>query len=116
MDLDEAIQKHAEWKVKFRAAINKQETMDVATIRQDNGCALGKWLHGEGQSQHRGKAAFTNVVAKHADFHRSAGKVADAINAKKYAAAETMLGGGTEYAFASSAVAAAISALTKELR
>ena len=115
MDLNEAIQKHAEWKVKFRSAINKQETMDAATIRQDNCCPLGKWLHGEGQSQYQGKAAFTNVVARHADFHRSAGKVADAINAKKYAAAETMLEGGTEYGLASSAVAGAISALKKEM-
>lgn len=116
MDLNEAIQKHAEWKVKFRAAINKQETMDAATIRQDNCCLLGKWLHGEGQSQHGSHATFTNVVAKHADFHRSAGKVADAINARKYAAAEIMLGGGTEYGLASSAVTAAISTLKKELR
>ena len=81
----------------------------ITAAPSENGCM------GEGQSQHRGKAAFTNVIAKHADFHRSAGKVADAINAKKYAAAETMLGGGTEYGHASSAVAGAISALAKEM-
>jgi hypothetical protein len=32
MDLNQAIEKHAEWKVKFRKAISGQETMDAETI------------------------------------------------------------------------------------
>lgn len=115
MNLDEAIQKHSEWKVKLRAAASKKETLDAATIRQDNACTLGKWLHGEGKTQYGSKMSFTNLVAKHADFHHNAGKVAEAINAKKYNAAETMLGIGSQYGHASLAVAAAITALKKEI-
>ncbi len=32
MDIDSAISKHAEWKIKFRLAITKQEQLDVAII------------------------------------------------------------------------------------
>ena len=32
MDLDHAIQKHAEWKLRFRSAIAKHETLDAAAI------------------------------------------------------------------------------------
>lgn len=115
MDLDEAIQKHAEWKVRLRAAAGRKETLDAATIGQDNACILGKWLHGEGKTQYGRKASFAHLVVKHADFHHSAGKVAEAINAKKYNAAETMLGAGSQYGNASLAVAAAITALKKEM-
>lgn len=115
MNLDEAIQKHAEWKVKLRSAITKKETLDAATIRQDNACILGKWLHGEGKAQYGNKPSFANLVAKHAEFHHNASKVADAINARKYDAAETMLGVGSQYGNASLTVAAAISALKKEI-
>jgi methyl-accepting chemotaxis protein len=114
MDLDSAIQKHAEWKMKFRAAISKQETMDVATISKDNCCDLGKWLHGEGRTQHGSLGTFSPVVSSHAAFHNEAGKVAVAINAKRYADAEKMLDGGTPYAAASNTVAGAIMKLKKE--
>ncbi len=44
MNLDDAIAKHAEWKVKFRSAMERHETMDHATICKDDACMLGKWL------------------------------------------------------------------------
>jgi len=50
MDLTQAIEKHSEWKAKFRSAISKHETMDADTISKDNCCELGKWLHGESQA------------------------------------------------------------------
>ena len=115
MDLDEAIQKHSEWKVKFRSAINKRETLDAATIRQDNCCVLGKWLRGEAKALYGTKASLVDLIAKHADFHRNAAKVADAINASKYDVAEAMLHSGSEYGNASLAVASAITALKKEM-
>lgn len=48
MNLDESIQKHAEWKLKFRSAISRKEQMDAETIGKDNCCQLGVWLYGEG--------------------------------------------------------------------
>lgn len=114
MDLDNAIAKHAEWKVKFRTAINKQELMDADTIAKDNCCELGKWLHGDGKSQLGTLASYAKCVAKHAAFHVEAGKVAKTINAKKYQVAEAMLNSGTPYSDASNEVGIAIIGLKKE--
>ncbi len=114
MDLDKAASVHLEWKLKLRGAINKQETMDVATISKDNCCDLGKWLHGEGKTQFGRLATHTECLQKHATFHVEAGKVASVINAKKFPEAEAMLGSGTAFAQASSGVGVAIIKLKKE--
>jgi hypothetical protein len=114
MDLDSAIGKHAEWKMKFRSAISKQETMDAATISKDNCCELGKWLHGEAKTKLGRLASHAECLQKHALFHVEAGKVASTINAKKYTEAESMIAGSTTYAKASSDVGVAVMRLKKE--
>jgi methyl-accepting chemotaxis protein len=116
MDLDSAIQKHAEWKMKFRTAMSQHETMDAATIAKDNCCELGKWLHGEAKTKFGKLSSHSGCVTSHAAFHLEAGKVAQAINAKKYVEAENMLGNGTPYANASNVVAGAIMKLKKEAK
>jgi methyl-accepting chemotaxis protein len=97
----------------FRSAISKQETMDAATIAKDNCCALGQWLYGEGKTQFGQKPEFAAVVAKHKVFHTEAGRVAQLINAKKYAEAEQAIAAGSAYSAASSAVGGAIVGLKK---
>ena len=114
MDLNQAIGKHAEWKMKFRSAITKQESMDAETISKDNCCELGKWLHGEARTTLGKFASHAECISRHAAFHVEAGKVARAINARKYAEAEAMIGSNTPYAAASSAVGVAIMHLKKE--
>lgn len=114
MDLDHAIQKHAEWKTHFRKAITQHETMDTATIGKDNCCELGKWLHGEGKVKLGKLATHSNCLNKHAAFHVEAGKVAEMINKKMFANAEGMLAVGSTYTNASNAVALAITQLKKE--
>lgn len=116
MDLDHAIQKHSEWKIKFRSAISKQETIDTANISKDGCCDFGKWLHGEAKANFGRLASYSECVTKHAAFHIEAGKVAATINHKKYAEAEKMLGTNTPYLTASTAVAGAILKLKKEAR
>jgi methyl-accepting chemotaxis protein len=114
MDLNKAIEKHADWKLKFRSAISKQEKMDDVTISKDDCCELGMWLHGESKEKFSQLQAHVDCITKHAVFHIEAGKVAKAINAGKYAEAEAMLGAGTNYANASSTVGVAILKLKKE--
>lgn len=114
MDLEQAVQKHAEWKVKFRAAIAAREAMDAATIAKDNCCELGRWLHGEGHTRWSTLPAYRACVGKHAEFHQAAGRVAQAINAKRYGEAEAMLGAETPYAVISRDVVTAIQRLKKE--
>lgn len=114
MDLDEAVGKHAQWKLKFRNAITGKETMDADTIAKDNCCDLGKWLHGEANTQHGKFPSYIDCLTKHAAFHVEAGKIAKAINAKKYVEADAMIGSNTPYVLASSAVGLAIMRLKKE--
>jgi hypothetical protein len=114
MNLESAIQKHMEWKVKFRTAITKKEQMDEATIGKDNCCELGKWLHGEGKTQCGSLASYATTLSKHAAFHVEAGKVASAINAQNYAEAETMLGGSSAFTSVSGEVGIALMRLKKE--
>ncbi|WP_020563922.1 CZB domain-containing protein [Methylosarcina fibrata] len=116
MDLNQALEKHAEWKLKFRSAINTQETMDVATISKDNCCELGKWLHSEAKTKFGSLQSYKQCVAKHALFHTEASKVAQIINARKYDEAENMLNAGTPYAQASNAVGIAIVQFKKEAK
>jgi len=113
MDLNSAIQKHAEWKTRFRKAISGQETMDATTIAKDNCCELGQWLHGDGKRQFGKLPAHAACVQAHAGFHAEAAKVATAINAKQFTAAESMLDSASFYTKASSAVGVAIMQLKK---
>jgi methyl-accepting chemotaxis protein len=113
MDLSKAIDAHAQWKTKFRVAISGKQSMDVATISKDSCCDLGKWLHGEGKSKFGALPSHADCVKKHAAFHIEAGKVATEINAQNFSLAEKLLGGGTPYASASSAVGVAIMQLKK---
>ena len=114
MDLDSAISKHSEWKVKLRSAISKQEAMDAISIAKDNCCELGQWLHGEAKAKFGKLSSYSECVTKHAAFHVEAGKIASTINAKHFAKAETMLSPGSVYNTVSNTVATAIMRLKKE--
>lgn len=114
MDLDTASQTHVAWKVKLRAAISKQESLDARTIGADNCCELGKWLHGEGKTRYGRLGSYGDCVAKHAAFHRAAGAVAEVINRKDFGKAQAMLESGAPYAAATAAVGSAILGLKKE--
>lgn len=108
MDLEAAIQKHVEWKAKFRSAMAQHQALDPVIIARDNYCELGKWLHGEGMAKFGSLGSHADCVSIHAAFHVEAGKVAQTINAKDYAEAESMLENGTRYTNAANEVTAAI--------
>jgi methyl-accepting chemotaxis protein len=111
MDLEKAGQSHHEWKVKFRVAMKNQEKMDVVRIGSDSACDFGRWLHGEGRAQHGADPAFQECLTRHAQFHQEAARVAQAINDRRLAQAEAMLGTGTAYSSASYSTVAAIGQL-----
>ncbi len=108
MNLDSALQGHIDWKIKFHNAISKQRNMDAEAMSKDNCCELGKWLHEEGKTKYSSLPTYTAALTKHAEFHVEAGKIACAINAKKYAEAEAMLDFGSPFATASKEVGIAI--------
>ena len=116
MNLNEAIQKHGEWKLKIRTSISRHETLDVVAISKDNCCELGKWLHGEARQTFGDLAGYKDCVTRHARFHSEAAKVAQAINARHFTEAEASLEPGSSYMEASSAVGAAIMHLKREAK
>jgi len=114
MNLNQAISKHIEWKVKFFTAILRHETMDTETISKDNCCELGKWLHEDGKAQFGNLASYAICLDKHATFHKEAGKIAIKINEKKFNDAEAMLNAGQPYTTSSNNLSLAIKNLEKE--
>lgn len=114
MDLDHAVQKHAEWKTKLRAAIARHEQMDVATLAKDNCCELGQWLHGEAKTRFSRLVSHGECLQRHAAFHVEVAKVASAVNARQFTQAEAMLGAGTAYAHISSSLSVSFMRLRKE--
>jgi len=108
MDLNVAIQKHAEWKFKLRNAIHANETLDAAAISKDNNCEFGKWLHGEAKVLYGKIPVFASCIAEHAAFHVEAGKVAAAVNARKKEEVERLLSAGSGFAQTSKRVGIAI--------
>jgi hypothetical protein len=115
VDLKMAVQKHAEWKYKFRTAMTTSEPMDAATISKDNCCEIGKWLYGEAKAQHSHLGSYAKCLAAHAAFHVEAGKIAVLINSGKKDEAEQMLGASTPYHEASKRVGIAIIELNNEI-
>ncbi|WP_432743769.1 nitrate- and nitrite sensing domain-containing protein [Methylobacter sp. G7] len=114
IDLDKALDKHSEWKVKLRTAISKREEMDAATISRDDCCDFGKWLHHDIKSHLAHEPSYADCVSKHAAFHIEAGRIANMINAKKFGEAEALLGNGSAFVSASTAVGVAIMRLKKD--
>jgi methyl-accepting chemotaxis protein len=97
-DFDQAIEAHRAWKVKLRSAMSKHEQLDAASICRDDRCPLGQWLHGAGGQRWGTHPAFTQLIARHAEFHKAAGEVARAVNQGAYAQAEQLLGSGSHFA------------------
>lgn len=114
MNFDEARQKHADWRVKFRSAITRKEKLDPAAIAKDDRCDLGKWLHGEAKAKYSGLPSYRECVERHAHFHLEASKVAESINAAKYDEAGELLAMGSGFSKASAAIGVALDGLEKE--
>ena len=114
MDLGKAGQSHNEWKVKFRVAISKKDTVDATTIAADNCCELGRWLHGDAR-KHVALKEYTDCRVKHANFHKEAGKIARLINDGRFAEAQASIAAGTPFATASYETVGAIGHLQKAI-
>jgi aerotaxis receptor len=114
IDLREAIAKHLQWKTTLRTAALRGESLDVATIRKDDCCVLGQWLHGPGGHRWQGHADFTALIGHHRAFHLAAGAVAEKIVSGAQDEGLRMMEGGTAFAQATQRVAFAIKALMVE--
>ena len=99
--IKKAVAAHSMWKARLRTAIQSGKTdVPVATIKMDNQCEFGKWLHSSAstiEAKHMNR--YKVVKDLHAQFHKMAGQVAELAVEGNRNDAEQLLDG--EYASAS---------------
>ncbi len=113
-DMNAAIRAHGQWKQKLRLALKRHESVDAATLRRDDQCAMGRWLGGEGRMRCGAHPLFAELVETHAQFHRAAGDVAEVVNRGDAKGAEALMAAGTPFAETSGKVGEIAMRLRKE--
>jgi len=85
LSFDDAIEAHERWKERLLLIVSGQSNeltpADVANVRCDDKCTLGKWIHGVAKNKFGADAIFTDLLTEHAIFHNCA---ADVIEHARY--------------------------------
>jgi methyl-accepting chemotaxis protein len=105
-----AISAHGAWSAKLKAAIaSRRLEVPVNTIRVDNQCQFGKWLHGGTFTAAECQTGnYRHIKLLHAQFHEAAAKVAELAIAGQKEAAKQAMGPGNEYEKISTALTRAL--------
>lgn len=92
-DFSAAVRAHQDWKMKLLNYMNKPDgSLDSQKVCQDNQCALGKWIYGDGQvHKEHFHHEYESLRESHAKFHVIAGKVIDNIHDHKLNEVEKMM-------------------------
>ncbi|MDS4030581.1 MAG: CZB domain-containing protein [Candidatus Contendobacter sp.] len=88
------INAHLQWISKLTAAIYGGQIPDRDVASVDNVCALGKWIHGEGNQLYGNAKEFAELREKHRRFHLAVGQVIDLVNANKMDEAKAEIASG----------------------
>jgi hypothetical protein len=77
VDLKHVLDTHHVLKKKLQDALNNTAgaNLDVATLSQDNLCAIGKWLYGTGKILYGHLPEYETARKIHAELHVCAGEV-----------------------------------------
>ena len=91
-----ALESHIRWKMQLLGVIDAtgSEVFDPRIVAQDNQCALGKWIYGQGGKDYGNNAEFKELVAAHNNFHKCAGHVLDLSLDGKHTQAKQDVEGG----------------------
>lgn len=116
LDFADAIEAHLKWKTRLTEYIdgNSTERLDHHVICQDNQCALGKWIYGEGMSFVSHIPVFHDMQASHAQFHIQAGKIVELVKSDEKDKALNLLDKG-EFLFHSRKVQTQLAKLFVEI-
>lgn len=91
-----ALEAHIKWKLRLQGVIDGSgtEVLDPRVVSQDNQCALGKWIYGQGGKDYGSNPEFKELVASHTNFHKCAGHTLDlALDGKTAEALREIEGG-----------------------
>lgn len=77
LDFVAAIEAHRKWRARLNDYVtgNSTEELDPSIICQDDKCALGQWIYGEGKTFCGHLTNFHKLKADHAAFHINAAEV-----------------------------------------
>jgi len=114
MNFYEALNAHLAWKLRLRDYIDGRhgEYLEPSHVGCDDGCELGRWIRAQ-YPRLKNIPEFRRVREQHADFHRCAAEVVQAVNMGDVAAAEQAL--QQEYAHLSALVVKSITKLDRAL-
>lgn len=74
--IDRAIGAHGMWKTRLKDAVTTGVSeFNVETVKVDNRCEFGRWLHQEASVQTRADPRYAQVRTLHAQFHQEAAAV-----------------------------------------
>ncbi len=102
-EIKNAVAAHGRWKTKLKTAIDTGKIdAGIPTIKADNQCAFGKWLHGPTITERQKQADHYKEVKKlHVLFHEKAAKVAQLATSGNKTAALRMMEVNGEFSVAS---------------
>ena len=109
--IETAIASHGAWRARLReAAATGTSDVDLARVKRDDLCDLGKWLYREADAVDRRSASYGRVRQVHAVFHLEAARVLELALQGRQAEAEAAMAIRTPFASMSAALAAALTA------
>lgn len=77
LDFMSAVDAHMKWKMRLEGCINGTciEQLQVDVVCRDDQCPLGQWIHNKGAEMFGFSETFSDLKARHAEFHHCAGDV-----------------------------------------
>ena len=115
-EIKNAVGTHGVWKKKLKSAVDTGKIdVQISTIKADNQCSFGKWLHGPTITEkQKSSSHYQKVRELHAVFHEKASKVAEFATSGNKVAAMKMLEVNGEFSETSAALTTAMLAWLKE--
>jgi hypothetical protein len=109
--IEKAIASHGAWRTRLgQAIVSGTADVDLARVKRDDLCELGKWLYREADSIDRRSATYVRVRQLHAAFHLETARVLELAIQGRQADAEAAMALRTPFASTSAALTAALAA------
>jgi methyl-accepting chemotaxis protein len=115
-EIKKAVGDHGMWKQMLKNAVDTGKIdVQISTIKADNQCSFGKWLHGPTITEkQKNSSHYQKVRELHAAFHEKAAKAAQLAISDHKARAMKMLEVNGEFTTASAALTTSMMAWLKE--
>jgi hypothetical protein len=112
MNFYDVLNVHLAWKLRLRECVldNNAEHLDPGQVGRDDSCELGRWISSQYAAK-KDSPEFMKVRELHADFHRCAAEIVQAVNQGSTHDANNML--QTEYLHLSAMLVKSLTKLNK---